>query len=401
MKPLRLAAVLLLTMILISVAVAPAFAQGDGGDKVVFGGSYTVRSGEVLRGDLAIFGGSADIEEGGTVRGDVVLLGGSLDVAGTVNGDIAVFGGSVDLASTALVTGDLVRFGGSLDVAPGAEVRGSTREGGTFDVPGVWQGRFVPPIFSRPSLPEAPFQQSPGGWLLAAFLAVVRAVAMTAALGALALVISLIWPAGIERMGRAGEKMPFMALGVGALTWLVGLALVAIAAITICLLPLAILLALVLVAAAILAWIVTGWWVGRKLIALLNLKRPTTVLEATVGTVLVVGVYFLVGIIPCVDFIYGALVASFRNRRRSADPFRHTALSTAAAGRGARRCRPRLAGRPVNGCCTWRRAQRRTVVQLSRVPCQQFGASSSIDPEPGSSTSRRLRSCVACATRRH
>ncbi|MCB0201998.1 MAG: polymer-forming cytoskeletal protein [Anaerolineae bacterium] len=311
MKRLRLAAALLLTAILILLAVAPVFAQDTGGDKVVFGGSYRVRSGEVLSGDLAIFGGSATIEEGGVVRGDIVSMGGSLDVEGTVNGDIAVFGGSVDLASTALVTGDLVRFGGSLDVAPGAEVRGSTREGGTFDLPGMWQGRFVPPIFSPSAPSQLPFEQSPGRWLVAAFLAVLRAVAMTAGLGALALVISLIWPGGIERIGRAGEKTPFMALAVGALTWLVGLALVAIAAITICLLPLAILLALVLVAAAILSWIVTGWWVGRKLLALLNLDRPTTVLEATIGTVLVVGVYFLVGILPCVDFIYGALVASF------------------------------------------------------------------------------------------
>ena len=311
MKPLRLAAALLVTAMLISVAVVPAFAQGTGGDQVVFGGSYTVRSGEVLRGDLAVFGGSANIEEGGAVRGDVVLAGGSLDVAGTVNGDIAVFGGSVDLVSTAVVTGDIVRFGGSLDVAPGAVVRGNTREGGSFDLPGIWQGRFALPFFAR-SAPERPdFGGSAGGWLVAAFLAMVRAVAMTAALGALALVVALIWPRGIERMGRAGEKAPFMALAVGALTWLVGLSLVAITAITICLIPLAILLALVLVVAAILSWIVTGWWVGRKLLALLHLNRPTTVLEATIGTVLVVGVYFLIGIIPCVDFIYGALVASF------------------------------------------------------------------------------------------
>ena len=309
MKPFRLAAALLLVMILISVAVVPAFAQGDGGDKVVFGGSYTVESGDVLSGDLAIFGGSTTIEEGGSVRGDVLLMGGSLDVLGTITGDVAVFGGSVDLASTAKVNGDIVRFGGSLDTAPGAQVSGDVRQGGSFDLPGVWQGRFRAPMFA----PEVPMQGagSPGSWLVVAFLALLRAVAMTAALGALALVLSLVWPRGIERMGQAGEKTPFMALGVGALTWLVGVALVGITAITICLIPLALALALALFVAAILAWIVTGWWVGHKLLALLNLSRPTTVLEATVGTVLVVGVYFLVGIIPCVDFIYGALVACF------------------------------------------------------------------------------------------
>lgn len=311
MKPLRLAAALLLVMILISIAVVPAFAQDNGGDKVVFGGSYTVESGDVLPGNLAIFGGSTTIEEGGVVRGDVLLMGGSLDVLGTITGDVAVFGGSVDLASTAKVNGDMVRFGGSLDTAPGAEVRGDVRQGGSFDLPGIWQGRFRPPMFA-PEVPmQGAFDGSPGSWLVAAFLSLLRAVAMTAALGALALVISLVWPRGIERMGRAGEKTPFMALAVGALTWLVGVALVGITAITICLIPLALALTLALFVAAILAWIVTGWWVGHKLLALLNLSRPTTVLEATVGTVLVVGVYFLVGIVPCVDFIYGALVACF------------------------------------------------------------------------------------------
>lgn len=311
MKFIRLAAALLLVMILVSVAVVPAFAQADGGDKVVFGGSYTVESGDVLPGDLAIFGGSATIEENGLVRGDVLVMGGSLDVRGAIGGDVVVFGGSVDLASTATVSGDIVRFGGSLDTAPGARVRGSVREGGSFDLPGLWQRRFIPRMFSpEVPVPGAP-NVAPGNLLVAAFLALLRAVVMTVALGALALVISLIWPSGIERMGRAGEKTPFMALAVGALTWVVGVALVGITAITICLIPLALALALLLAAAAVLAWVVTGWWVGHKLLALLNLSRTTTVLEATVGTLLVVGVYFLVGIIPCVDFIYGALVASF------------------------------------------------------------------------------------------
>lgn len=311
MKLLRLATALLLAAILISVAVVPAFAQDTGGDKVVFGGAYTVEAGETLAGDLAVFGGSARVEEGGLVRGDVLMMGGFLEVLGTVDGDIAVFGGSANLGSSAIVTGDLVRFGGSLDAAPGAEVRGDLRQDEAFDLPGFWSDGFLPRVFvpSVPMLDSA--DRSPGNWLLAAFLALIRSVAMTAALGALALVVSLIWPRGVERIGEAGQKMPFMALAVGALTWLVGVALIGITAITICLIPLAVLLAMALLVVAVLAWIVTGWWVGRKLLAMLNLSRPTTALEATVGTVLVVGVYFLLGIIPCVDFIYAALVACF------------------------------------------------------------------------------------------
>lgn len=311
MKYFRLAAALALTAVFASVAVLPAFAQDGDQGKVVFGGSYTVASGETLLGDLVAFGGRTRIEEGGLVKGDVLIMGGSLDIEGAVSGDVVVFGGFVDIAATAQIDGDLVRIGGSLDVEPGAAVGGEVREDGGFDLPGLWSREFAPPFLAPSSAPPPDLQSSPGAWLIAAFLTVARAVAMVAALGALALVVSLVSPRGVERIGRAGAGAPFLALSAGALTWLVGLALMAMAAITICLLPVALLLLLTLLAVAVLSWIVAGWWVGRRLLALLNVARPTTVLEATIGTVLVAGVYALLGILPCVGFIFAALVLCF------------------------------------------------------------------------------------------
>lgn len=311
MKSFRLAAVALTALLLLVVVVAPAAAQTGEEGKVVFGGRYTLRSGEVLVGDLALFGGSAVIEEGGLVRGDIFSMGGVLDLAGAVQGDVVIFGGSADVAASATVAGDLVRFGGSLDVAPGAQIGGEVRQGGTFNLPGLWSDGLRPPVFTPSGPSDGQLQQSPAGWLLAAFLALVRAAATVAAMGALALVIALLWPRGVERMGQAGQRAPFMALATGALTWLVALALIAFTALTFCLIPVAVLLSLALAAAAVMSWIVAGWWAGRRLLALLNVARPNTVLEATIGTALVVGVYFLVGIVPCVNFIYGALVSSF------------------------------------------------------------------------------------------
>ena len=71
------------------------------------------------------------------------------------------------------------------------------------------------------------------------------------------------------------------------------------------------LMGLVLVVAALLSWVVVGWVIGRKLLALLNAKSPSVVLEAVVGTLLLTIVYFLVSFIWCTNFIIGVLVGSF------------------------------------------------------------------------------------------
>ncbi|HSN73874.1 MAG TPA: hypothetical protein VL334_02140, partial [Anaerolineae bacterium] len=58
------------------------------------------------------------------------------------------------------------------------------------------------------------------------------------------------------------------------------------------------------------SWVVVGWLVGRKLLAALNLSNTTVVVETVVGTLLLATVYFLVGIIPCTEFIFGVLIVS-------------------------------------------------------------------------------------------
>jgi hypothetical protein len=59
-----------------------------------------------------------------------------------------------------------------------------------------------------------------------------------------------------------------------------------------------------------LSWVVVGWLVGRKLLAVLNLRNATVVVETVVGTLVLATVYFLVGIIPCTEFIFGVLIVS-------------------------------------------------------------------------------------------
>ncbi len=306
----RIGITLLFALTLLTLLAAPAAAQGDEPGKLVIGGTYTLRSGQQLDGDLGVVGGQAVIEEGATVNGDVMVAGGTLEIAGRVEGSIAVFGGSVDLARTAYVAGDLVTFGGSVQRSPGAVVEGEMREGGSFDMPLVPGPMFFPEMDRFMTGPEVSIQQSPGQWLVAMLLGAIRSGIAILALASLALVVALLWPKGIERLGTTAMHQPVLVLLVGLLSWVLAIGLFVVLAITICLLPIALAVALALLVVALLSWVVAGWLVGRSLLRVLKLRNPTVVAEAAAGTLALAIVYFLVGIIPCTEFVFGTLIVS-------------------------------------------------------------------------------------------
>lgn len=307
----RIGISLLFVVALLAVLAAPVAAQRDEPGKLVVGGQYTLAEGQQLDGDLGVIGGQATIEEGAVVNGDVMVAGGVLAVAGRIDGDVAVFGGTVTLERTANVSGDLVTFGGTVQREPGAVVSGEMRDGGSFDLPLGPGPMFLPDM--DPFTPDrgTSLQQSPGEWLVAALLHAIRTGILILALAALALVVALLWPRGIERLGKTVLSQPVPVVLVGLLSWVVGLGLFVVLAITICLLPLALALGLVLLVAVLLSWVVAGWLVGRSLLSALKLRNATVVIEAAVGTLVLAVVYFLVGIIPCTEFIFGTLIVSF------------------------------------------------------------------------------------------
>lgn len=303
----RLALVGLVALFLLFAFVLPVSAQDGEPGKLILGGTYTLESGERLEGGLGVAGGTAILEEGSLVDGDVLVAGGTVRASGMIDGDIAVFGGFVDLASTAVVNGDIISFGGNVQRSPGAVVNGTVQEGAEFDFRG-WRGIDVLP--GLPFLRSVQERPSPTDSFLLLLWRLFRSVGLTLAMGALALVVAAVWPKGTQAIGTTILDQPAMALLVGLLTWVLAAAAGIVLAITICLLPIAILLAIVMVLVALLSWIVVGWVVGQKLLAMLKVQQPSMALEAAVGTGLVVLIYFLIGVIPCVDFIYGLLVAS-------------------------------------------------------------------------------------------
>lgn len=305
----RFVSIVLLACVLLVAMAAPVWAQSDTPGKLVFGSNYVLASGQTLNGDLGVLGGNAVIEQDAAVNGDVMVAGGALTVAGQVNGDIAVFGGSVSLQDSARVTGDVVTFGGSVDRSEGATVLGSVESRGDgSDLPPA--GILTPENFNIAPQDLQPPARSFGDWLLATLLRILRALVMTLAMAALAALLALIWPKGLERLGDTVRFQPLPVFLVGVLSWVIGSVLVVIFALTICLLPVALALASVLLVAALLSWVIVGWMIGHRLMALLKLRQSNVVLEAGIGTFLLMAVYSLIGVVGCFAFVFGVIVAS-------------------------------------------------------------------------------------------
>ena len=112
-------------LILLLLPITPVHAfTGNLDGRVVFGQSFTLKSGETLDGDLVVFGGEATIEENASIKGDVVIIGGSLVMDGSVTGDAVVIGGVMTMGEKSSVAGNITTVGGSLQRATGAEVGG-------------------------------------------------------------------------------------------------------------------------------------------------------------------------------------------------------------------------------------------------------------------------------------
>lgn len=265
---------LLVFVILVSTA-APAFAAGPLDGRVIFGGSFTLESDEILGGDLVVFGGSVTLEEDSRVKGDVVVLGGSADVAGTVDGDMVVFGGSVDLASTAVVDGELVTFGGSIDRAEGAIVRGSQVEGFTFG-----RGFHLPGI-ARVWTNGYRFHW--GDWLLRSFYRVFRALMSAVLVVVIGALVAVFLPQPLERVSQAVLVAPAHSWVIGLLTAVLGAMIGGILIATLCLSPFGGIIWLALLIAGVFGWIALGLIVGLKVLEQLNASNVTPVMGVVVG----------------------------------------------------------------------------------------------------------------------
>jgi len=259
-KTMKIASVLLLAL-LVFVPLQSAAAKGTSFDgQVIFGQSYTLKSGETLTGDLLVFGGSATIEDGATVSGNTVLFGGSLVVNGQVTGDVAVTGGSVTIGASAHIHGNLATVGASLYRADG-----STIDGQIFNTATSWVGNGssgqnpVPPVVTPPTrvIPHFNINFNP-------FLSVANAFGQALGLAVLAMLVMLFLAPHADRVAHAVIAQPLTAGGLGLLTLIVVPFALVLLVITLILIPVAAVVVVALVVAGVFGWIAIGYEIGQR-----------------------------------------------------------------------------------------------------------------------------------------
>jgi|GEM_PF-691507 len=284
--------------------------QGQNGDKLVLGDTYTLASGESLDGDLLVFGGSAILEEDSIVEKDVIVIGGTVNINGKVRGDVSAVAGMVSLGGSAMIEGDVNSMAGQLARDEGARIEGEVNTGtmgpfsltapGTLHIPGLEK---LPPI----TLPRSAGQPAVNigfnplwdglWWLIRSFL-----------WAALAVVAVLLLEQRSERIAESVTKSPFVAGAMGCLTVFIFPFVLLVLVITICGIPFALIGVFVLC----LAWgygiIVVGYEIGKRLERLFKTDWAAPVSAGTGTFILTLGLNGIGALIPCVGWMAPAVV---------------------------------------------------------------------------------------------
>ncbi len=299
----RSVALLALVLVLVAALPASALAAGEDEGQVVFGGDFTLRSGETLSGDLVVLGGNVTLEEGSVVEGSVFLMGGNAEMQGVVERDIALFGGNLTLGGTARVGGSITVFGGNLRRAEGAVVSGEVLQGDEVRVPFDWDfGQVV-------RIPSGPWAIQTWPVFDSLWFSGVSYVLRAVLLAGLAVLVVMFLPVHTSRVGRTAIEQPVITGGLGVLTAIVVPLFLVVLAVTICLIPVTIAGAMLLVVAVVFGWLGLGLEVGTRMAEAFRWTLHPAA-AAGVGTLVMTLVADGIGFIPCVGWLAPALVAS-------------------------------------------------------------------------------------------
>ena len=258
-QTIRIAALVLLAL-LVFVPLRPAAAKSPAFEgQVIFGQSYTLKSGETLNGDLLVFGGSATLEEGAIVNGDVVLFGGSLVVNAEVSGDVAVTGGSVTIGASAHLHGNLTTVGTTLERAEGAQIDGQiTNTASSWIGNGENGNHPVTPIIpAAPAVPSVHINFDP-------FVRLFNAFGQALGMAVLAMLVLLFLAPHADRVAYAVMAQPLTAGGLGLLTLIVAPITLVLLTVTIILIPVVAIAVVALFVAAVFGWIAIGYEIGQR-----------------------------------------------------------------------------------------------------------------------------------------
>jgi cytoskeletal protein CcmA (bactofilin family) len=257
-KVLRFALLVWLAMLVFLPLQSAGAANGTFEGQIIFGQSFTLKSGETMEGDLLVFGGSATIEEGATVNGSTVLFGGNLTINGTVNGDVAITGGSASLGESAHIAGNFTTVAASLERAEGSRVDGQIYNTSTSWIGNGENSDLPQPVVpAAPALPVINFDFDP-------FTSVMNGFGQSVGIALLAMLLMLFLAPQADRISQAVFAQPLTTGGLGLLTVVVFPVAIVLFVITLILIPLVPILAMALIVACVFGWIAIGYEVGKR-----------------------------------------------------------------------------------------------------------------------------------------
>jgi hypothetical protein len=269
MKRMMKIASLVLLVMLVFMPLRSAAAKGPAFDgQVVFGQSFTLKTGESMTGDLLVFGGTATLAEGSIVDGNVVLFGGTLDANGEVSGDVVVTGGSAKIGATAHIHGDLTTVGATLERLDGSKIDGQISNTATS-----WNGNGT--NGSNPVTPSTPV--APGNPVVVVprinfnpLGSVLNSFGQALSLALLAMLVMLFLAPHADRVAHAIIAQPLTAGGLGLLTIIATPIALVLLAITLILIPVVVVVVVALFVAAVFGWIAIGYEVGQRFTAAIH-----------------------------------------------------------------------------------------------------------------------------------
>jgi hypothetical protein len=264
-------------------------------DKVVFGDTYQLKENEILNGTLAVLGGTATLETGSQVTGDVALMGGTLEINGTVGGNVSTLGGTLILTDNAIIHGDVTMLGGTLHQTDHTRIDGQ-----------VYNGGLRPFRLSFPNLRNNPvsFGSGPFAAVWNFFSGIFSAMVMAL----LAVLVVLVWPRPVERVGKAVIAQPAVTGGLGLLTSIVLPTMLVLLILTLILIPFSLLGFLILGIAFLFGWIAVGLEVGNRLAALFK-QQWNPAATAGLGTLVLGIVASTVGWVQCIGWLVPFTIA--------------------------------------------------------------------------------------------
>lgn len=286
-------------LILLLFPISPVYAfTGNLDGRVVFGQSFTLKSGETLDGDLVVFGGEATIEENAMVKGNVVVIGGSLTLDGQATGDAVVIGGLMTMGDKSSVAGNVTTVGGSLQRAAGAQVGGQI----VTNIPS--------PNVQTPTTPIVPVPQTNIAMDFNPILRAFGVLGTAIIFAALAMLLAIFLHPQLDRVAQAIVTEPIIAGGIGLLIAFVSpialVILVVILVLTLILIPVAVLAVIAWAILIALAWlfgiIALGTEVGERFTKAIH-QSWAPVLSAGLGTFLLMFVVGAFGMIPCIGWL--------------------------------------------------------------------------------------------------